>query len=55
MKKIEKLKSYIVKFKKDSILKAKIYLFNYIIRKPNWCPIIVISYDGYIFSTNDDI
>lgn len=35
LKKIEELKTYIVKFEKNGIMKAKIYFFNCKVEKPN--------------------
>lgn len=35
LKKIEKLKPYMIKFEENSIRKAKTYLFNYIVGGPN--------------------
>lgn len=53
--KIKKLKLYIIKFNKDSIIKAKDYLVNCIIRCENYHLIIVITYDEYTFFANDGV
>lgn len=49
LKKIEKLKLYIVKFKKNNIIIVKINLFNYKIKKIKLISIIRIIYNKYIF------
>lgn len=49
----EKLKLYIVKFNEDSIMKAKDYPVNYIVKEEEHCLIIKITHDECIFSTND--
>ena len=35
LKKIEKLKLYMIEFKKDSAMKAKTYFSDYTVRRPN--------------------
>lgn len=54
-KKIEELKSYIVKFFEDDVMKLKVYPSNCIVKDKNQQPIILITYDEYSFSTNDRI
>lgn len=53
--KIKEMKLYFLEFKKDDIIKEKDYFFNWVVGNENCWPIIVISYDEYIFSANDDI
>lgn len=55
LKKIKEFKLYIVEFEKNGIIKAKIYLSDYIVKKLNQYLIIVIIYDEYIFFTNNNI
>lgn len=52
---IKELKSYLIEFEKDSIIKTKNYLANYKIESNKYWPIIVIIYDKYIFSSNNGI
>lgn len=52
---MEKLKPYMVEFKKNGALKKKIYLSDCTVHGPNCYPIIVITYDKSIFSTNNSI
>lgn len=40
-----------MRFKKDSKMKFKIYCFSHIIKKDKYKLIIKINYDKYIFST----
>lgn len=54
-KRLEELKPYIIKFKKDSKIKPKIYSANCIIGKDKQQLIIVIIYNKYIFSANNEI
>lgn len=54
LKKIEKLKPYMIEFEEKSIMKIKIYLFDYIIYSNDHCLIIII-YDMYIFFANNRI
>lgn len=44
-----------VKFNKNSIIKAKNYQINYIVKDEKYCPIIVITNNRYIFSLNSNI
>lgn len=55
LKKIKEQKLYIVEFNKDDIIKPKVYPSNYIVKGENQELIIIITYDKYIFSTNDNI
>lgn len=52
---IKELKSYLVKFKKDGIMKNKKYLLDYIRKSANQRLVIIIIYNESIFSTNDGI
>lgn len=47
------LKPYIIEFKKDGIIKLKIYSNNCKVKGPNKYLIITMTYDKYIFSGND--
>lgn len=49
------MKLYIIKFKKDSIIKPKVYLPNCIIKGKNQQSIIIIIFDECIFSANDGV
>lgn len=53
--KIEDLKPYIVEFEENDKIKSKIYLLSCIIRKSDWQPIIIITYDECTFSINNSI
>lgn len=53
--KIKKLKPYIVKFNKNSAIKAKNYLVNYAMRDKKYWPIILIIYNKYTFFSNDRV
>ena len=55
LKKIEKFKSYIIEFKKNSIIKDKIYLFNYTIYSNDYYLIIIIIYNKYTYFVNNRI
>lgn len=55
LKKIEKLKLYMVEFDKDSTIKPKIYLSDYTVKGENQQLIIVITYVECIFSQIDSI
>lgn len=44
-----------VEFEKNNIIKKKIYPFNCIFHSFNCRPIIVITYNEYIFSANNSI
>lgn len=55
LEKIEKLKPYIIEFNKNSIIKSKFYLLDYMVRDNNWPSIIVITYDEYIFFIDNRI
>lgn len=52
---MKKLNIYINEFNKNKKIKAKKYLFNYIIRNINSQSVIIIIYNENIFFTNDDI
>lgn len=50
MKKIKKLKLYIVEFKENDLTKPKFYLFKYKVSRDSQQLIIIITYNKYIFS-----
>lgn len=54
--KMEELKSYVVEFEENSIMKPKTYLFDYaVLGGDKDQSIIVIIYDEYIFSANNGV
>ncbi len=53
LKKIEKLKPYMIESEEDGTTKPKVYSPNYEIGRNNWPSIIVITYDKCTFSAND--
>lgn len=55
LKKIEKLKPFLVEFNKDSNIRTKIYPSNYTFEFEDFWLIIIITYDEYIFFANDKI
>lgn len=55
LNKIEELKLYIVEFDKDGIIKSKVYPLEYIVKSKDQKPIIVITYNKCICSTNNGI
>lgn len=46
---------YLVDFEQDSIMKVKNYLLNCKVRNDKRQPIIVITYNEYMFLSNNDI
>lgn len=54
-KKQNKFKPDIVNFKKNDIIKSKIYLANCAIKKNKWQSDIIITDNKYIFSINNRI
>lgn len=52
---MKELKSYMVEFEKNGVIKDKIYLFDYAIHSFNCCSIIVIIHDKCRFFVNCDI
>lgn len=50
---IEKLEPYLVEFDKTSQIIQKIYLLDCGVRKKEQQPVIVITYNKYIFLLND--
>lgn len=44
-----------VKLEKNDAIREKIYLSDYIVHSLNYCPIIVITHDKCMFSTNNSI
>lgn len=52
---MEELKLYIVEFDKYSVMKAKEYPIDYILRGDKYQLIIVIIHDEYTFSTNNGV
>lgn len=55
IKKIEKLKLYMLKIYEIDIIKSKIYFSNYIFKRKNQQLIIMIIYNKYIFFANNKI
>ena len=55
LKNEEELKPYVVDFKEDDTIKPKVYLFDCELGENNWQSIIVITNDGFTFSTNDGV
>lgn len=55
LKKIEKLKPYLVEFNEDGTMKKKNYSTNYAIGGFDCQSVKVITYDEYIFSANNGI
>ena len=55
LKKIKKLKFYIIKFNENSIIKNKKYFLNCIIDRKVWLLIVIIIFDKYIFFVNNNI
>lgn len=55
LRKIEKLKLYMVKFNKSDTMKSKLYPFNYIINSEKYWPIIVTIHNKCTCSANDSI
>lgn len=52
---IEELKPYMVEFYDDSIIKPKVYPFDYTMGGENYQSIIVITYDECTFSINNGV
>lgn len=52
---MEDLKPYIVEFDEDGIIKAKVYLDDYVVKDQNWWPVIAIIYNQYTISANNNI
>ena len=48
---MKELKPYLVEFEKDGIMKTKNYFLDYKVKSDNHQPIIIITYDEYIFSS----
>lgn len=46
--------SYFIRFFKDGTILLKKYLNNCAGEKPDWRPIIIITYDKYIFSAKNE-
>lgn len=55
LRKIKELKSYVVEFNKDGSMKPNVYPLDFAVKDKNQRSIMVITYDKYIFSTNDDL
>lgn len=53
--KMEELKLYLVEFNEDSIIKEKTYPANCIVNSSDCQPVIVNTYDVFIFFTNNRI
>lgn len=54
-KKIKELKSYIIKFEENKIMKLKIYPFNCIFGRDNYYLIVMITYNKYTFFANSRV
>lgn len=55
LKKIEKLKSYMIEFYDNSTIKLKVYASDCVVEGENCQPIIVITHDKCIFSINNGV
>lgn len=55
LRKIEKFKSYIVEFNQNRAIKPKMYLSDFIVERQDCQPVIVITYNKFIFSVNDKV
>ena len=55
LKRLDKLKPYMVEFEEDGTMKPKIYPFDCAVRGDKRRPIIVITHDECRFSANDGI
>ena len=55
LNKMKELKPYIVEFDENDAMKPKTYSLNCAVGGNHWQSIIVIIYDKYTFSANDDI
>lgn len=55
LKKMEKLKLYMIEFNKDSTIKLKVYHFNCVVEGKNQRAVTVITYDKCIFSANNSM
>ena len=55
LKKIKELKLYMVEFEKDGVMKAKTYLFNCVVERPNQCSIMIITHNECILFANNGI
>lgn len=44
-----------VKFEKNSAIKVKKYFLDYILENNKYQPVVIITYNKYIFSINDKI
>ena len=53
--KIEELKSYMVEFNEDDVMKAKDYLVDCVVGGEKYRPIIVITHDKCTFFANDRV
>lgn len=55
LKKIKEFKQYMVEVEKNDIIKEKIYPLNYPVYNNNYYPIMIITYNKYIFFVNNNI
>lgn len=55
LKKIEKLKPFLIEFNEDSTMRSKMYFSNCIVRNEDSQPIIMITYDKFKFLANNKI
>lgn len=51
---MKKIELYLIKLRTDRTIKEKNYLLDYIVRRKNCWPIIVITYNEYTFFANKD-
>lgn len=52
---IQKIKSYIVKFNENGIIKAKVFFVNSVVGDKEYCSIIIITHDKYIIFVNNKV
>ena len=55
VKKMEKLKRYMIEFEEDGTIKPKVYLSACELNENNWQSIIVITHNEYTFSANNRV
>lgn len=55
LRKIEELKSYIIKFDKVGVMKPKVYSPDCVMKEDNQPFVILITYDKYIFLANNEV
>lgn len=55
LKKIEELKSYMIEFFEDDVMKLKVYLSDYVVEGENCQLIIIITHNKYTFFANNGV